>query len=474
MDLSRSTKDREPTPGDALLDRRERRILLEEIGRVALAIGRALYPRQLANEFGEVGAEAASDAGHLSPRERLAFLEGHARVVETALTLIARQPRAAVQAVEKSVSLDLARRPTPPAVMRSLRTGNLRPAPQGHALQPWASDLKGLLPDRIVDGARVESFDTRENRWVAATLAAWRADLWQIARLADWQEEPDLQARALGLYARYGRLLDETFLENLPTGAAVRPTQALLHDARYRALHDIERQYRRRLGFAWSLPPLRLPARDAWLLYEMWCFFRVAEALRSAGWEAVAGDAVRLTTRGLGLSMVKGQASRILLRKERQELSLYYNRAFPSAAVGSAQAHSRTYTLIPDISLELGGRFLLLDPKYRSYSDRGAEQEDVAKIQVTDYEAVRTNQALLADVLKMHAYRDAIHAGDRQVVDAAWCLFPGTANSGTQIIAYPHSTPEEPFGRAAVGAIRLRPGEDNSALVRLIASWSAV
>jgi hypothetical protein len=472
MDLSPSTKDRIDRPGEPLLDKRERRLLLEEIGRVALVVGRSLYPQQLANEFGEIDARTQTEAGNLSLQERLTYLEAYVVTVEKAVRLIAREPRSTLQPNERSVPLERSRRPLASGVLQALRHGNMRIAPADYPVPVWAAPLNGLLPRTISEPVHAVTCATPENRWVAALLMGWRADLREIAIVSAWLDEPAMRERAVTLGERYGRLLSAEFLKG-PRPVAGKPTEGVLRDARYRALYELERRYRRLLGFAWSLPELRLPAREAWRLYEVWCFFKVVESLVCQGWQPAAGDAVRQTPRGLGVSLVKGKASRLVFRKEGAELSLFYNRAFLSAVVGSRQAASRTHTLVPDISLERGGRFLLLDPKYRSYAQPGDEQDETVKIKVTYYDAIRTNEGLLADVLKMHAYKDAIRRGDDPVVDAAWCLFAGDQKGGPAIIAYPESTSGEPFGRAAVGALRLRPGEDNSALVRLIASWSA-
>ena len=106
------------------------------------------------------------------------------------------------------------------------------------------------------------------------------------------------------------------------------------------------------------------------------------------------------------------------------------------------------------------GRLLLLDPKYRSYSEVGAEQEDVDK---------------------MHAYRDAIVRTDESTgqavpaVDAAWCLFPGVPPSSYSrpepLRAYPASTQTQPFGTAGVGAVQVRPAAENTELTALLRYW---
>ena len=109
----------------------------------------------------------------------------------------------------------------------------------------------------------------------------------------------------------------------------------------------------------------------------------------------------------------------------------------------------------PDIALLHEERLYLLDAKFRAY----AEPEEVDSFG-------HSEDALLEDVDKMHAYRDSIVG-----VVQAWCLFPGSANEGRTIVAYPQSTTVQPFGNAGIGAIRLRPGSHSVALERLLHYW---
>ena len=110
------------------------------------------------------------------------------------------------------------------------------------------------------------------------------------------------------------------------------------------------------------------------------------------------------------------------------------------------------------------GRLILLDPKFKRFTEAEAAQEDIDK---------------------MHTYRDAITYGGQRgfergsksrvepAVSAAWCLFAGNAgNPGQDLnggfaspLIYAYPTPDSqgasphPYGTAGVGAFRLRPGE---------------
>jgi len=440
--------------------------MLGEIGRIALAVGREMYGE---DGGGPLAVESGETPGALSGRERLAFLAAHLSAIERAVERVATAPRAALRLEPRAVVPERVQRPAPHALTEALRRGDLRPcAPSSphSCIPPLASRLGGYMPRTLTENAPTSTTDTPENRYVAGLLAGWRRDLRTIAAFAEWEQDEAARVQALHLEARLKAVesrksrVESREPDTLSTLDGRLVTDALLRDPRYRVLHDLDRRYRRLLRYAWDAPSLILSPKEPWLLYEMWCFFSVVRALREAGLRTVGGDAVRLTHGRLTLALAKGQASKLVFRidrntgtpEHRNTLSLYYNRAFPSAVVGSREAASRTHTMIPDICLERAGRFLLLDPKFRPYDLPGEEQEDI---------------------VKMHAYRDAIHKDGRPIVDGAWCLYPGRKQGSPDIIAYPVSASEEPFGRAGVGAIRLRPGGGKSLLVRLIVEWLA-
>jgi hypothetical protein len=463
---------------DDLLTAAERRIMLEEIGRVALATGREMYGDAA---FPPLETESGGSPGLLSGRERLALLESAFSVIERAVRQIAAAPRTALRTEVRERPAERVKRPAQREIPSVLR----RYSP------PHTSSA--FIPPLLPETALLTTVNTPENRYVTALLREWQRDLRFLRALAEWEEETPLAARAAELEARLRRLEtiesrepeDESDPLRHPLPGARLPTDAALRDPRYRALHDVHRRYRRLLGYAWDAPALLLPPRETWRLYEMWCFFRVVAALRALGSRAQGGDAVQLRQSRLSIMLEKGQASRLEFQVESRgagaerrassrlstpdsRLLLFYNRAFPSAAAGSRETVSRTHMMIPDICLEYAGRLLLLDPKYHTYSARGEEPENADMRGTADGESIRIHRALYDDLNRMHAYRDAIVRDGQPVVDGAWCLYPGGREEGEAVIAYPASTRQNPFGTAGIGAIRLRPGQPDRALARLI------
>ena len=138
---------------------------------------------------------------------------------------------------------------------------------------------------------------------------------------------------------------------------------------------------------------------------------------------------------------------------------------------GAAEsATSYSVALRPDLTVHVkrsGGQVeaLVLDAKFKFSGERlaGVETADGSvapdSSDGADSEPEPIRRAVVADLHKMHAYRDAL--GD---VVGAFVLFPG--NSGRAFRA-------EQGGREAdgIGAVPLVPGGDGSALNKLLASF---
>jgi hypothetical protein len=434
------------------LSQTEYRQMLEEIGLAALTVGRSFLsqaPKEEGGLFEPLAITSGNDPETLSGREQVAFLAAHLPALEQAVDRIAERPRTRLQRESMAVPLERARQPQPHSVLAAVRRAGLAGHKSFDGLPPITALLNGCVPATVLETVVKETTDTPENRWLAAALSHWQKDLRSIASVADWTGEREMVAQAEALQKRLRRVSGSPFLQDVSQSVSLYGTESLLRDPRYRAIYEIERRYRRRFRYAWQAPSMLLNAREPWLLYECWCFFKVVEALWGLGWQPVGGDAVRLVHNRIAVNLAKGQSSRLHFQKDGRALSITYNRTFLSAASGSERIASCTHALIPDICLESEGRLLLLDAKFRSYANEGEEQ---------------------IDIIKMHAYRDAIRKGDRPVVDAAWCLFPGETGCA-RVIAYPKPSQELPFGLAGIGAIKLRPGQTDHPLANLLLDW---
>jgi hypothetical protein len=471
------------------LSAEERRVLLEDIGRVALMLG-----REQANLLSARPAGSAESAA--TPLERLRLLERLWPQIETALHGVVVCLDSRVRSA--SVSVPLARSRGGPGVAAEIAR---RPRPLTAWLATRQDDTHRDETARVTEARPVVSVNTPANRLVVTLLADLEREAHALATLADFCEEPDEAERARRVATAVRRGRGHHALHGLtPLSEAERAvlseSEVLLRcPPPYRTLFSLCRLLHPPLGLDWSdAALLRLPQRAPWLLYEIWCFLRVAACLRASGWRPVEGDSVRVTPNGLRLALTTGRASRLRFTREGASLELFYQPLFVSAnqvegknrvsgigyrvsgkpdlqysgiSIGIQNPTpdtrhptpglfvSRTHAMQPDIALLREGEFYLLDAKYRVYAPPG---------EVDSFG--HQDDALLDDVDKMHAYRDSI-VGAAQ----AWCLFPGSPDEARDIVAYPQSSSVQPFGTAGIGAIRLRPGCNAVVLERLLRSW---
>ena len=278
--------------------------------------------------------------------------------------------------------------------------------------------LGGRLPIEVEKQESIVVYDTSENRFVRALLAELELILDEVE--GAFSNAPRGVARGIheeatrlrGLLAPFRRA---RLWENV--GRLDRPVanSPVLHrKAGYRTCMIVHS--RLRLGS--RVPPLPasldriLALRDIAELYEIWCYFRFAEALSAALGPPVSADcpsasATQLeVTHGFRINYTCGS-----------ELS--YNARFSR---GSGDRHSYSLQLRPDIALNLrSGRhpgLHLLDAKFRVRNLATASFDEV-----DGDETYATKSFKRADVHKMHAYKDAIRAAR-----TAWVLFPGQAN----------------------------------------------
>jgi len=439
-----------------LLSPADRQCLLADIARVAITIGRDLHPDRRIDDL-DIGNGAGKDA---CPRERLGYLEAVWPRLSATLRRIESAPLTALsrEDITTSVERGSVRRVVPEAVLTAIRTGDLFTLdPSKTELPPLAILLRGRLPRRIVQRIATPTTKTPENLAVKSVLIGLVQDIRAIADLAVQANAPDIARRAEALLRSVRRHLNAEPWRSLPAtaGAPIRiPLPATLPPP-YSFIFETWRRYRGAFGFDWSSPIFHLPVRETWQLYEIWCLFAVADALRSLGFcPTHPSDGFALTRSGLTLSVARGRPLRLTFtasRRGRIRVTVTYSPTFARIDDSNQQGwHSLSHTLTPDIVLEVGSNALILDAKFKTYADPGA---------------------LLPDIQQMHTYRDAIRrAGVSGAVRGAWLLYAGAHGvREPRVIGYPGATAELPFGHGEIGALRLRPDDSTPILPQLLA-----
>ena len=477
--------------GDVRLTNGERRAMLEDIARIGLAWGRDAETSFSAHP------DRAASAEPVSVQERIALLLRCWSEIAAGLNGMARQPD--TRLVRQIVSVPMARAQGGPESASRI-------ARKPGALQTWlcsqpGANLPSVSAPPMLDERRLaSSLDTPANRFVVTLLERFALEAESLAPLAAFCGESD-QSAQLERAARQARRWRQTSpLGNL---APLREADCadwcggnptLRHNSTYAALVRGWQTLHSRLYFDWTvLSWLRLPALETWRLYEIWCFLKVAEALVNLGWRRTDAPGIRVRNRALRLELATARDSRLRFRRNKDVLDLLYQPVFSSAnqrrqpvaalpdnaALEPRRFVSTSHLMQPDIALvwrgTSGTQLFLLDPKFRRYSEPGDEQTDVNK---------------------MHTYRDAIVAANPlppskegappSAVSGAWCVFAGEPLNFVPLSVssrplapdialrtYPHPTPEQPFGTAPVGAVRLRPDEPDGLnfLGRLLAHW---
>jgi len=304
--------------------------------------------------------------------------------------------------------------------------------------------LKGTMPELVKTRQSRPSSDNAVNRFVVGALTTMIDLLRRFERLAavdggvaaaaNATEAGEL-ADALERFQRQGALARLTPSFEPPLGSTV-----LRGQPGYRQLLAV---YTELLDHASRAEPgdaeALLELRDAATIYEYWSFFRIAAAL--AANVGPPQEAERFVVETMSSRVPYGYTLRW------PEATLSYNRTFsPSPEAGSwPGSTSYSLSLRPDVSLCLSsGALHVFDPKLKLKGQGGFKSEDLHK---------------------MHAYRDALGA------DSAWVVYPGAA-ADEKRFAIP-SDEEEGGGFRGVGALPLRPGEDDGTLMALAAELLA-
>ncbi len=304
--------------------------------------------------------------------------------------------------------------------------------------------------------------DTIANRFVRFVLERWRAIAAAVV----------LQADALGGAAkRRGveqarevvTLLDEFLTAPLFRQVArlsVFPgdNQVLRRREGYRQLYAAWALVEGTVGLALDLDdPLLVSRKSIATLYEYWTFVKLASAVATAcGDREITAELFRPSSTGMSLVLKAGAATRLKFKAdvagEKVLVDLFFNKEFRKT--------SWTRPMRPDASLLVhtpGGEevWLHFDAKYRVDWSTPFVTGDVDEEEESERSSGTSKRT---DLLKMHAYRDAIRDSA-----GSYVLFPG-------------STPAEfTFGKdeflPGLGAFPLRPhasGDDTAVLVDFV------
>ena len=353
--------------------------------------------------------------------------------------------------------------------------------PASHPLR----DTVASLPTHISVRLRKDYLDTAENRFAKLVLVEFRNFLMALAanlalRNTASQDNQRLLRECKRLVATLESQLSRGFFPDigestvLPLGSPV-----IQRKEGYRELLRYWLQFHAGAQLIWEGGPdvFHAGCRDVATLYEYWLFFQLESLFREKfrcdqPLHAVVIDKNAVPPRlvlkrGVELQTpISGSWSESARRNLRAEF--HFNRKFVPHA-DSQQASSWTRGVQPDYTLSLwpsdysketaeANELMVhvhFDAKYRVEQVSeiiGDERDDLASPLATDRREM-VGVAKYADLLKMHAYRDAIRR-----TAGAYVIYPGTPLLGNkQYQGFHEIVP-------GLGAFAVRPGDNGRAV----------
>ena len=331
------------------------------------------------------------------------------------------------------------------------------------------------LPEVIPSRRTEETVDTVPNRFVKFALMRWRELAGSVQDVLMARAALAYGQRGLSAVGRVLESLDDLLseplfrdvgqLDELPTS-----NQVLLKREGYRQIFSTFALVESSLGLQLELDDAVRPSqRNIATLYEYWTFLKLADVVGDACQDGRAPlKLFRDDGDGLSLGLKRGKQSRLAWEVDvagrRLGVTLFFNRTF--AMTDDDLDGSWSTPMVPDASVlirPLAGRarveherdldvWLHFDAKYKldwNSAQFDTVREDAQEGVALEYEEQeRLGESRRDDLLKMHAYRDAIRRSA-----GAYVLFPGTTTP-KRFSEYVELIP-------GLGAFPLRPGDDS-------------
>jgi predicted component of viral defense system (DUF524 family) len=310
---------------------------------------------------------------------------------------------------------------------------------------PWEDGLTSHLPAMLRVRRTEETLDTPENRFVRFALTRWRDVAAEIGRLLAQEKEAGPMARGRREVAAVVERLDallsaDLFQEVGPMTIFPAGSQVLQKRAGYRDLFRAYVQFEAAAVLTWEggADVYSAGQRNVATLYEYWVFLQLAKVTGAICNEGFMEKNL-FKTRSDGMGIALKQGHQLLLtgvasrHGRRMRLELWFNRSFGHAKGGP----SWTVPMRPDCSLRIRPEkgepvpfeeiWLHFDAKYRIeklqeiFGDGAANRAEEERLLAEEQEAEAIGTAKRSDLLKMHAYRDAIRRSA-----GAYVVYPGS------------------------------------------------
>jgi len=314
--------------------------------------------------------------------------------------------------------------------------------PKNHVL----SARLNSVPSRLSADIKIDTVDTPENRFVKYVLKEFECFCGMVCQhietnYSDPRKYPHIYDEAKMLELRFSEYLTHNiFREVLAPNSLPLNSPVLQRKAGYREILRVWLMYDLAAKLVWHAldDSYQVGKRDVATLYEYWLFFKLLRLIEGIfKIEAKETEAlIKETSDGLGLQLQAGKHTAISgehTSKGRELcIKFNYNRTFSRSDYPEAGSWSQQ--MRPDYTLTLW-------PK--AFTEQEAEQQEIIvhihfdakyKVEGLEYlspesrvdlneekEMQKKGNYKRVDLLKMHAYKDAI----RRTV-GAYVLYPGT------------------------------------------------
>jgi predicted component of viral defense system (DUF524 family) len=315
--------------------------------------------------------------------------------------------------------------------------------PKSHPLHSKIRSVPSLLSTEI----KIDTVDTPENRFVKHALKEFERFCGFICqhiekKLTEPSKYPNIYFEAQALEARFSEYLNHSlFREVLAPNSLPLNSPVLQRKEGYREILRVWLMYDLAAKLVWHAfdnDAYQVGKRNVAALYEYWLFFKLLRLIESI-FKVDAKELKKLikeTDDGLGLQLIAGEHTAIEgeYHFKGRDLSIQFNFNRTFSRADYPKSGSWTQPMRPDYTLSIW-------PK--TFTEKEAEEQELivhvhfdAKYKVDGLEYLTSEDDIdlseekqaqkqgsykRADLLKMHAYKDAI----RRTV-GAYVLYPGS------------------------------------------------
>ena len=382
---------------------------------------------------------------------------------------------------EEEVDVRRIRRFSNKNVKNLLKSSNQIPLPKQHQLRSVGLNT---IAHRIPTLKKIDSVDTPENRFVKYALEYFLHFIVQIKDIARKTEKKRLKNEALLLENELDFHLSHALFKDVSSPKTLPlSSPALQRREGYREILRVWLMIDMPAKLVWKGGDdvYKAGKKDVATLYEYWLFFMLHDLFSDLFKIDFKGNnLIKLSDNGLSLRLKQGKrlSSKGVYSTGKRKLNIKfsYNRTF-SANSNYSKSGSWTTRMRPDYTLTIWPCFIKEDGE--DYKESDAEKEENlihihfdAKYKVENFtdiipETSTDDEKLLdeekeenlkgryknADLLKMHAYKDAIRR-----TSGAYVLYPGDVSK--ELAGFHEIQP-------GLGAFAIRPSKSNNGIPEL-------